>query len=774
MNAETFFDAFDLLADAPNSVAKLRALILQLAVKGKLVLQDDNDEPASYLLQQISKQLGLPSTNIRSKKSTDLETPHRPPYAVPANWEWVHFHQVATIASNLVKPDKYASFPHVAPDNIEKFTGQLLPYKTVGEDEVRSANHHFLPGQLLYSKIRPNLAKATIVDFEGLCSADMYPINVHADTRYLLVYMLSEPFLRMAVRNDTRVAMPKINQEELNRILVPLPPLAEQRRIVSKVDELLGLCDELETRQGARRELRERLVQAALDQLLASRDPADFAAHWQRLQTHFDILFDTPEAVGRLRKAILHLAISRRLVSSDQSKPHGIDSGIVGDYVQLQNGYAFKSEWFVANGIRLLRNANIGIGELNWDDVQFVTEDRATEFERFALNPGDIVISLDRPLISSGLKVARIQDPDLPALLLQRVARCQFVESKVLPEYFYLWLQSPAFIGAIDPGRSNGVPHISTKDIQKLPFSLPPKSEQRQIVTSVQKLLSFCEQLIANLNESSQVCDKLLVAAVQDLLAAEQPTRDSAYIQDIERAADELEPTTKMTPHKRQRRSAAKTRPARSTSLIPLSKEVFLCRGSVASYAVRRLHQSGSFGETQLVKTLYVAQSHLGVKLGFLFARHHFGPLATDFYRLQGTAKKRDWFTTKPRAKGGVTYHPGTKLEEMCKYAPAYLKPKQAEFDRLLDHISEMNTDQAELFATAYAAWNDLLIDRRPADEETIIAEIHGWHEDKKRFKPPEIRSWLQWMRAQGYVPTGQGQRTTVVAKAKKDRKTLD
>lgn len=114
------------------------------------------------------------------------------------------------------------------------------------------------------------------------------------------------------------VGLQHITKGKLERLCIPLPPLAEQRRIVSKVDELLGLCDELETRQGARRELRERLVQAALDQLLASRDPADFATHWQRLQANFDILFDTPEAIGGLRKALLHLAVVGKLVQQDK------------------------------------------------------------------------------------------------------------------------------------------------------------------------------------------------------------------------------------------------------------------------------------------------------------------------------------------------------------------------------------------------------------------------------------------------------------------------
>ena len=175
---------------------------------------------------------------------------------------------MATIASNLVQPRAFSDSPHVAPDTIEKGTGRLLPYQTVGEDGVRSSNHQFFAGQILYSKIRPNLAKVVIVDFDGLCSADMYPINAHIDPAYLFRFMLSQTFPGMAVLNDTRVAMPKINQVELNAILVPVPPLAEQKRIVTKVTELLSQCDALEAKLTQAESASTQLLSAAVHHLL--------------------------------------------------------------------------------------------------------------------------------------------------------------------------------------------------------------------------------------------------------------------------------------------------------------------------------------------------------------------------------------------------------------------------------------------------------------------------------------------------------------------------
>jgi type I restriction enzyme S subunit len=111
------------------------------------------------------------------------------------------------------------------------------------------------------------LAKVVVVDFDGLCSADMYPIDAIIDPFYLQRFMLSEIFLVQAIKNDTRVAMPKINQMELNSIAVPVPPLAEQRRIVSKVNQLMALVDELERQQDESREKATKLLDAIVHEI---------------------------------------------------------------------------------------------------------------------------------------------------------------------------------------------------------------------------------------------------------------------------------------------------------------------------------------------------------------------------------------------------------------------------------------------------------------------------------------------------------------------------
>ena len=162
----------------------------------------------------------------------------------------------------------------------------------------------------------------------------------------------------------------------------------------------------------------------------------------------------------------------------------------IGDVARVQSGYAFKSEWFVPEGVRLLRNVNVSQGRVVWDDPAFFPPNRRDEFSTFELSEGDIVLSLDRPVVSGGLKVARIAERDLPALLLQRVGRF-IVRAEVLPDYLYFFLQSVEFIRAITShDQSLGVPHVSPRQVEDVELPLPPLAEQRRIAGRLREQLA--------------------------------------------------------------------------------------------------------------------------------------------------------------------------------------------------------------------------------------------------------------------------------------------
>ena len=166
---------------------------------------------------------------------------------IPAEWDVVPFSKFARVSANLVNPSDYQDYLQVSPENIEKDSGKLLPCKTVSEVGVESWNHFFHKGQILYSKIRPKLNKVCIAPFDGLCSADMYPIDTDNISKFVVYTILSNDFnQQVAMITENRVKMPKINQKELSKIIVVLPAnRMEQQEIVDYLDGECGKIDAL-------------------------------------------------------------------------------------------------------------------------------------------------------------------------------------------------------------------------------------------------------------------------------------------------------------------------------------------------------------------------------------------------------------------------------------------------------------------------------------------------------------------------------------------------
>ena len=559
MNLEAFLNNFAILSSAPNGIALLRRLILQLAFRGKLLPQDPGDEPASVLLEEIQKTKAKSDNDKKAKIRVHLRAieDDGKPFTLPSCWRWSRFVDIATIASNLVQPWDYLDYPHVAPDNIEKFTGRLLPCRTVREDKVSSSNHKFFEGQIVYSKIRPNLAKAVIVDFEGLCSADMYPINSHIYPPFLLYYLLSDTFLNMAVKSDTRVAMPKINQEELNRILVPVPSLAEQKRIVAKVKKLMRLCDELEARQQAKRESRVGLNAAVLAPLnkAASLTPEEFEQSTIHLADNFDTLYDSIDTVSKLRSTTLQLAIQGKLVPQDPNEPDAhillaeieqekdrqikqkkskqIESlpritqddflnmplpigwawAWLGDLARFVD-YRGKTPTKTENGVKLLTAKNVKMGFISEYPLEFVSEDTYVEVMTRGLPRfGDILFTTEAPLGN----VAQLLTHE-PVTLAQRVIDLQPF-NPLFAEYLKLCLMSPLLQQAVME-RATGMTAtgIRASKLKRLPVPVPPLAEQKRIVAKVNRLMSLCDELEAKLWQSEADSEKLMNAAIKYVL----------------------------------------------------------------------------------------------------------------------------------------------------------------------------------------------------------------------------------------------------------------
>jgi type I restriction enzyme S subunit len=518
MKLETFFEKFDQFADAPDAVAKMRELVLQLAVQGKIVDQDANDESAAKLLQGlISFKLANPLSGRSGRSKEGPVEVEATSDGLPANW-------VKTTIGEVLYVIRGAS-PRPKGDP-QYFSETRTPYHWVKISDIRKHGQNgllmdtdeflteagmrksvLLPKGTLVLTNSATIGVPIVLGIEGCCIHDGYlafPNFPHDLLSQKFLLYLFHTLKKHAERNARGLAQLNLNTDLVRSFPFGLPPLAEQKRIVAKVDELMALCDRLEAQQQERETRHAALARASLARFADAPTPANLT-----------FLFHPSYAISPadLRKSILTLAVQGKLVRFEAEN----DAQTVGDHIEFQNGYAFKSQWFKPDGMRLCRNVNVSHGVVDWRESAFVDDDIAKEFERFALSEGDIVLSLDRPLITTGLKVARIRKSDLPCLLLQRVAKPVPKHDQLDMYYFLLWLNSSEFVDSIDPGRSNGVPHISTRQVQLLPFVLPPLAEQRRIVAKVEQLMALVDALETQLAASRTTAENLLAAVVAEL-----------------------------------------------------------------------------------------------------------------------------------------------------------------------------------------------------------------------------------------------------------------
>ncbi|RUL84355.1 restriction endonuclease subunit S [Tautonia sociabilis] len=401
------------------------------------------------------------------------------PWELPEGWDWAEFQQVARVASNLVDPAAFQESPHIAPNHIESGTGNMLNYTTVAEDKVRSAKHRFLPGHILYSKIRPYLCKAVVVDFEGLCSADMYPIESFINTNYLHRWMVSAAFTEMASNHDGRTLLPKINQEALALLSVPVPPLAEQRRIVSAVERLLVPVTSARERLGRVPTTLKRFRQA----ILAAACTGRLTAEW-REANHADAISGLPAYVP---------ASGMDDVPELPEYPEHWRVTSVGACSELvQYGTSEKAD--PTGVVPLLRMGNIQDGHIVLDDLKFVNEE-LPGLSSLLLKRGDMLFNrTNSPELVGKSGVFESEERATFASYLIRV-RCKVgsVDSRLL----CWWLNSPWGREWAAKVRTDGVSqsNINGTKLQQMPIGVPPLAEQEEIMRRGTALLALADAI---------------------------------------------------------------------------------------------------------------------------------------------------------------------------------------------------------------------------------------------------------------------------------------
>ncbi|MCS0180006.1 restriction endonuclease subunit S [Vibrio alginolyticus] len=312
-------------------VKKLRELILELAVRGKLVPQDPNDEPASVLLERISVEKAKLVKEKKIKKQKDLPaiSDDELPYLIPENWEWCRLDDICFGITSGSTPPKSSfneseGIPYLKVYNIrdQKVDFDYKPQFVDIECHLTKLKRSCLyPGDVIMNIVGPPLGKVAIIsnDYpEWNCNQAITffrPIETSLNT-YIYTYLRAGTFLK-AIDLIGTAGQDNISVTKSRSILLPTPPLKEQHRIVAKVDELMALCDQLEQQTESSIEAHQVLLTTLLDTLTNSADADELMQNWARISEHFDTLFTTEESIDQLKQTILQLAVMGKLVPQD-------------------------------------------------------------------------------------------------------------------------------------------------------------------------------------------------------------------------------------------------------------------------------------------------------------------------------------------------------------------------------------------------------------------------------------------------------------------------
>jgi Restriction endonuclease S subunits len=469
----------DVGAEAPNGGRVLEDIVLGLAAHGVLERDDNVGESLAWLGDRL-----------------------------PTGWRWSSLRQLCEVVGGAT-PSKARS---------EWWEG-VVPWvspKDMKTELISDSIDHLSDQAVAASRLAVVPAGSLLVVVRGMILAHSLPVAITAVpvtinqdmkalvprtpamTPYLLLLMraFKAAFLKGIQRSTHGTC--KMPTDHLLDLALPLPPIYEQKRIIDRVEELSMQIDRFSDARAVRDAARHRALAACVGAVRTSETREHARMAWSRLARSVDHLVVEPQNCEVLRQLVIDLAVAGRLLP--RRSRGASETSTLGRHATFQTGYAFESSWYVTEGVRVARNQNVGHGTIDWSEERRIGPDRATAFHRFALADGDILLSLDRPIIKSGLKVARVTASDLPALLLQRVARPQYLTSDLLPDYLYLWLRSSQFLSGINPGRSKGVPHISTREVERLQIEVPPRNEQAEIVGLVDRLLMTVAALQANLS----------------------------------------------------------------------------------------------------------------------------------------------------------------------------------------------------------------------------------------------------------------------------------
>ena len=516
----------DLIATAPAGIQKLRGLILELAVRGKLVPQDPSDEPASELLKRIAKERAWLEANGACKKSKPMPpvSEDEQPFALPIGWEWCRFPDVAHYKMGKTPPTKEAAYwadsgiPWVSISDMSPGQTIATTARTVSsvarEKVFRSAA---VPAGTLLMSFKLTVGKVATLGIDAFHNEAIISIfPFEGVSKEFLSHFL--PMIAQGGNSKSALMGDTLNSESLALLSIPLPPLAEQHRIVAKVDELMALCDRLEAEQMDAGAAHARLVATLLGTLTQSTDAADLAANWQRLADHFDTLFTTESSLDALKQTILQLALNGVMTNEDVFEKRKLQDLIV----NASYGTSQKSEPIRPIGAYpVLRIPNVVRENLDLSDLKFAVIANK-ELEKLRLADGEILIVRTNGSADLVGRCAVVTGLVEETVFASYLIRLRFDPELITPSFAQLVLQNHRLQNSmVDFARTTaGQYNVSIGRLNALEMPLPSIEQQHRIVAKVDELIALCDRLKADLAESRTRQERLAATLIESALQA--------------------------------------------------------------------------------------------------------------------------------------------------------------------------------------------------------------------------------------------------------------
>ena len=563
MNADRLLDLYERVAGAPDAIGRLRRFVLDLAVRGKLVEQDPTDKPASELLKRIAaeKARRANATRTRRKKAVHPQMA-LPPFDLPRTWCWAALGAVFQYdAGAKCDPKALDSSAWLLElRDIEKGTGRLLNRVRTSERESKSTKSRFLLGDVLYGKLRPYLNKVIVADEPGYSTTEIVAIRpyLQMSSEYCALALRRPDFVDYVTRLGQGTKMPRLRTKDAVVAPFPLPPLAEQRRIVAKVDELFALCDRLQETRAAREDTRDRLTEASLARLSApDTDAAAFRGHAQFAIHALPALTARADQVKHLRQTILSLAVRGKLVEQEPADEPASEllkrTAEVRAQLGIKGGgkppsakkapFRLPVGWrwsrldalctktgsgstprggksvYKKTGVPFLRSQNVYDDGLRLAEVAFVGADIHARMAGTAVAARDLLLNITGGSMG---RCCRVPDDFAEANVSQHVAIIRPAVSE-MADYLHKLVMSPyfqAFIFRTQTGAGRG--GLPKNKMDRIAVAVPPLAEQHRIVAKVDELMALCDQLEEARVVREDTCDRLLDSLLHEALLAEE------------------------------------------------------------------------------------------------------------------------------------------------------------------------------------------------------------------------------------------------------------